>query len=97
MLEGFLSSTEPVIVTQTAELIQVSDQLALKSPWADDGALQPFSLGFLKGKSSGTHTYGIDVDLCGQQHRSQAGVLADFIFFASQEMHGFRRRHACLS
>lgn len=51
MLEGFLSSTEPVIVTQTAELIQVSDQLALKSPWADDGALQPFSLGFLKGKA----------------------------------------------
>ena len=78
MLEGFLSSTEPVIVLQTAELIQVADHAAGAQIALGRRRSPPAILArFLERQSSGTHTSRIDVDLCGQQHRSQAGVLAD--------------------
>jgi len=51
LMEGFLSSNEPLLVLQTAELLQVSDQLGVQAPWIGQGSLRPFSLGFLKGKA----------------------------------------------
>ena len=100
MLEGFLSSTEPVIVTQTAELIQVSDQLALKSPSPDYRALQPFSLGFLKGKARvhtlmGLMSIFVDNNIDPKQVSWQISF-----FFASQEiacMGSEKDTYACLS
>ena len=98
MLEGFLSATEPVIVLQTAELIQVADQLALKSPWASQGALQPFSLGFLKGKAR-VHTLMalmsifVDNNIDPKQVSWQIPAFLQF----KNGIHGFRARHACPS
>jgi len=45
--DGFATSLEPIVATQSAEVLLESQQL--KAPW--DGTLLPMSLGYSKGKS----------------------------------------------
>lgn len=48
---GFITATEPLLVTSPAELYQIAQGLGVPLPWAGDGTLLPFSLGFVKGRA----------------------------------------------
>eukprot|EP00435_Cladocopium_sp_Y103_P071632 s59_g38.t1 len=48
---GFISATEPLLITSPAELYQMAQSLGVPKPWDEPGTLLPFSLGFVKGKA----------------------------------------------
>ncbi|CAK9007782.1 unnamed protein product [Durusdinium trenchii] len=61
---GFITSTEPLLVTCPAELYQMAQQLGLKKPWQEvGGELLPHSVGFVKGKAR-MHTLLMLLAIC---------------------------------
>ena len=48
---GFISATEPLLVNSPAELYQIAQSFGVPLPWAGNGTLIPFSLGYVKGKA----------------------------------------------
>ena len=49
--EGFITVSEPLQVMQTSECLKLATETGLVAPWANMGALVPFSIGYLKGKA----------------------------------------------